>query len=170
MIDLFLCRFIFVWIYYYRICIKYFFLFWIGILFRRLENGMRGIFYVIVDEIYERDINVRRKILNYYFYLNVDKYFIYRRMIFIIKKLFMYNKFCKMGVFVVFVFRLIFCWCCWGIWYMFIYSWGLFWCLLRWIRFYLSSILGIVRWWRCMDVYILFRVRISFKCRNRMFL
>lgn len=66
-------------------------MFWIGILFRRLENGMRGIFYVIVDEIYERDINVRRKILNYYFYLNVDKYFIYRRMIFIIKKLFMYN-------------------------------------------------------------------------------
>lgn len=68
-------------------------MFWIGILFRRLENGMRGIFYVIVDEIYERDINVRRKILNYYLYLNVDKYFIYRRMIFIIKKLFMYNKF-----------------------------------------------------------------------------
>lgn len=66
-------------------------MFWIGILFRRLENGMRGIFYVIVDEIYERDINVRRKILNYYLYLNVDKYFIYRRMIFIIKKLFMYN-------------------------------------------------------------------------------
>lgn len=32
----------------------------IGTLLRRLENGMRGISHVIVDEIHERDINVRR--------------------------------------------------------------------------------------------------------------
>lgn len=34
----------------------------IGTLLRRLENGMRGISHVIVDEIHERDINVRRNI------------------------------------------------------------------------------------------------------------
>ena len=30
----------------------------VGTLLRRLENGMRGISHVIVDEIHERDINV----------------------------------------------------------------------------------------------------------------
>lgn len=30
----------------------------LGTLLRRLENGMRGISHVIVDEIHERDINV----------------------------------------------------------------------------------------------------------------
>lgn len=157
------------WTHYYRTCTKYFFLFWIGTLLRRLENGMRGISHVIVDEIHERDINVRRKIPNYYFYLNADKYLIYRRMTFTIKKLFMYNKFCKMGAPAVFVLRLTFCWCCWGTWYMPTHSWGSFWCLPRWTQLYSPSTLGTVRWWRCMDAHTLSRVRISLKCRNRMF-
>lgn len=169
LIDSFLCRFISVWTYYYRTCTKYFFLFWIGTLLRRLENGMRGISHVIVDEIHERDINVRWKIPNYYLYLNADKYLFYRRMTFTIKKLFMYNKFCKMGAPAVFVLRLTFCWCCWGTWYMRTHSWGSFWCLPRWTRLCSPSTLGTVRWWRCMDAHTLSRVRISLKCRNRMF-
>lgn len=31
----------------------------LGTLLRKLENGLRGISHVIVDEIHERDINVR---------------------------------------------------------------------------------------------------------------
>lgn len=120
---------------------------------------MRGISHVIVDEIHERDINVRRKIPNYYLYLNADKYVIYRRMTFTIKKLFMYNKFCKMGAPAVFVLRLTFCWCCWGTWYMRTHSWGSFWCLPRWTRLCSPSTLGTVRWWRCMDAHTLSRVR-----------
>lgn len=32
---------------------------------------MRGISHVIVDEIHERDINVRRNIQNYFFYISI---------------------------------------------------------------------------------------------------
>ena len=30
----------------------------LGVLLRKLENGLRGVSHVIVDEIHERDINV----------------------------------------------------------------------------------------------------------------
>jgi hypothetical protein len=33
--------------------------FFIGVLLRKLEGGLRGVSHVIVDEIHERDINVR---------------------------------------------------------------------------------------------------------------
>lgn len=31
----------------------------VGVLLKRLESGLRGISHIIVDEIHERDINVR---------------------------------------------------------------------------------------------------------------
>ena len=43
----------------------YLFIFQLGTLLRRLENGLRGVSHVIVDEIHERDINVS----------NCDKHF-----------------------------------------------------------------------------------------------
>lgn len=58
-LNLFLCWFVCVWAH-CRTCTKYINFFFIGTLLRRLENGMRGISHVIVDEIHERDINVRR--------------------------------------------------------------------------------------------------------------
>lgn len=32
-------------------------LFFVGVLLRKLENGLRGVSHVIVDEIHERDVN-----------------------------------------------------------------------------------------------------------------
>jgi len=43
-------------------------LFVTGTFLRRLENGLRGISHVIVDEIHERDLNVRTDIVNCPFY------------------------------------------------------------------------------------------------------
>ena len=46
------------------------FLYYQGTLLRKLENGLRGVSHVIVDEIHERDINVR---VNWCWYLKKCK-------------------------------------------------------------------------------------------------
>lgn len=36
----------------------------VGVLMKKMEFGLRGISHVIIDEIHERDINVRKKKLS----------------------------------------------------------------------------------------------------------
>lgn len=134
----------------------------IGTLLRRLENGMRGISHVIVDEIHERDINVRRNIpicfliyISSLMQINIP----FTEEWHLQLQIFFYAQLILNEAPAVFVDRLTSCWCCWETWYTHTHSWGSFWCLPRWTRICSPSTLGTVRWWRCMDAHILYKVR-----------
>lgn len=151
----FLCWFVCVWAH-CRTCTKYINFFWIGTLLRRLENGMRGISHVIVDEIHERDINVRR---NFYISSLMQINIPFTEEWHLQLQIFFYAQLILNEAPAVFVDRLTFCWCCWETWYTHTHSWGSFWCLPRWTRICSPSTSGTVRWWRCMDAHILYKVR-----------
>lgn len=151
----FLCWFVCVWAH-CRTCTKYINFFLIGTLLRRLENGMRGISHVIVDEIHERDINVRR---NFYISSLMQINIPFTEEWHLQLQIFFYAQLILNEAPAVFVDRLTSCWCCWETWYTHTHSWGSFWCLPRWTRICSPSTSGTVRWWRCMDAHILYKVR-----------
>lgn len=134
---------------------------------------MRGISHVIVDEIHERDINVRC----------VPFYFVpYRTVSFLSLwlniglhlnsiSLQMQTVHVVSGAWALFLlamlvhadfaagFRPTSCWCCWETWWMLTPSWGSSSCQPLWTPRCSPSTLGTVRWSRCTDAPTRSRVR-----------